>query len=111
MLRDRTDRAWFSHLVWHLARKRSGSILFYSVVIIYYYIVIIFYSVAGASDSALMLTMCALQMLVLLLLLLLQPRSPHGASFCRIPRGWMWFSVPEKNVWRLLLADFTKAES
>jgi len=27
MLRDRTDRAWFSRLVQHLARKRSGSIL------------------------------------------------------------------------------------
>jgi len=26
-LRDRTDRAWFSHLLWHPARKRSGSIL------------------------------------------------------------------------------------
>ena len=27
MLRDRTDRAWFSRLVRHPARKRSGSIL------------------------------------------------------------------------------------
>jgi len=26
-LRDRTDRAWFSRLLRHLARKRSGSIL------------------------------------------------------------------------------------
>ena len=26
-LRDRTDRAWFSHLLWHPARKWSGSIL------------------------------------------------------------------------------------
>jgi len=26
-LRDRTDRAWFSHPVQHSARKRSGSIL------------------------------------------------------------------------------------
>jgi len=26
-LRDRTDRAWFSHLVRHPARKQSGSIL------------------------------------------------------------------------------------
>ena len=26
-LRERRDRAWFSHLVWHLARKWSGSIL------------------------------------------------------------------------------------
>jgi len=25
--RDRTDRAWLSRLVWHPARKRSGSIL------------------------------------------------------------------------------------
>ena len=27
MLRERTDRAWFSHLLWHLAKKWSGSIL------------------------------------------------------------------------------------
>jgi len=27
MLRDRTDRAWFSRLLRHPARKRSGSIL------------------------------------------------------------------------------------
>jgi len=27
MLRDRTDRAWFSRLLRHAARKRSGSIL------------------------------------------------------------------------------------
>jgi len=26
-LRDRTDRAWFSRLAWHLARKWSRSIL------------------------------------------------------------------------------------
>jgi len=26
-LRARTDRAWFSHLLWHMARKRSGSVL------------------------------------------------------------------------------------
>ena len=28
-LRGRTDRAWFSHLVWHPARKRSRSVLTY----------------------------------------------------------------------------------
>jgi len=26
MLTETTDRAWFSRLIWHLARKRSGSI-------------------------------------------------------------------------------------
>jgi len=26
-LRWRTDRAWFSHLLWHVARKQSRSLL------------------------------------------------------------------------------------